>query len=228
MIEDDKEVIKILVQENPEFFVDQFEQFQSLMMMYRAAIREVTTKFEVLDDELSLNQNKNPILSIQSRVKKPISIAGKLKSLEKEVTLEEIVTSLNDVAGIRVICSFIDDIYQVADMLACQDDIKVLKVKDYIQNPKPNGYRSYHMIVEVPVYFSKGKVPMRVEIQIRTLAMDFWASLEHRMKYKRDVKNPEIINRELAKCAEVISKTDEHMMHIKDLIESERKEKDEV
>ena len=160
-------------------------RFNELMMRYNSAIREVRTKFEVLNEELSLKAGHNPIENIISRVKKPMSIVEKLRRQGNPITLESISEHLNDVAGIRVICSFIDDIYRVADMLAAQDDITVVQVKDYIKSPKLNGYRSYHMIVEVPVFFSDGKRPMRVEIQLRTVAMDFWASLEHQMKYKK-------------------------------------------
>ena len=132
------------------------------------------------------------------------------------VSLESIEENLNDVAGIRVICSFLDDIYNVADMLKAQDDLKVIQIKDYIKNPKPNGYRSYHMIVEVPVFFSNEKRPMRVEIQIRTVAMDFWATLEHRIKYKQDIPNQDEIIEELKQCADTISQTDERMLSIRE------------
>ena len=152
---------------------EKINRFVGLMTRYDCAIREVRTKFEVLNEELSYKAGRNPIESITSRVKRPLSIAGKLRRLGKPVTVEAVSAFLNDVAGIRVICSFIDDIYKVAEMLSVQDDITVVQVKDYIRNPKPNGYRSYHMIVEIPVFFSEGKQMMRVEIQIRTVAMDF-------------------------------------------------------
>lgn len=169
----------------PEEFFEQIVNFRELMMMYHSAIKEITTKLDILNDELSLGNRKNPIQFIKSRVKKPLSIVNKLESLEKEVSVESIMGSLDDVAGIRVICSFIDDVYRIAEMLTKQDDIVLIKAKDYIKNPKPNGYRSYHIIVEVPVFFSDRKQLVRVEIQIRTVAMDFWASLEHQLKYKR-------------------------------------------
>ena len=176
-----------------ESSLDKMQKFQELMMRYNAAIREVRTKVEVLNDEFSFRNSRNPIESITSRIKKPVSIAEKLRRMGCPLTLESVSENLNDIAGIRVICSFIDDIYMVAELLARQDDITVVRVKDYIQKPKPNGYRSYHMIVEVPVFFSDGKRPMRVEIQLRTVAMDFWASLEHQMKYKQDsADRPEI------------------------------------
>ena len=151
-----------------------------------------------------------------------MSILEKLKRYGVEVSLNSIEKNLNDVAGIRVICSFVDDIYRVARMLIQQDDIRLIQVKDYIENPKPNGYRSYHMIVEVPVFFSNEKRPMRVEIQIRTVAMDFWASLEHKMKYKQDIDNAEEIMAELKECADTISQTDIKMMRIREKIRADR------
>ena len=195
--------------------------FSNLMMMYECAIREVKTKLEVLDAEFSVRYKRNPISSIQSRVKKPVSIYKKLKKYGLEISEENILNGLHDVAGVRVVCPFIDDIYMVAALLAKQDDITVLKVKDYIKNPKENGYRSYHMIVEIPVFFSKGKTPMKVEIQIRTSAMDFWASLEHQLRYKKDSEKVEghvEISRRLLACAETISDTDRQMQEIKQMI----------
>ena len=197
-------------------------EFDVLMMRYDSAIREVRTKLEILNDELSLHGQHSPISSISSRRKKPMSILEKLKRYDVEVSLSSIEKNLNDVAGIRVICSFVDDIYRVARMLIQQDDIRLIQVKDYIENPKPNGYRSYHMIVEVPVFFSNEKRPMRVEIQIRTVAMDFWASLEHKMKYKQDIDNAEEIMAELKECADTISQTDIKMMRIREKIRADR------
>lgn len=197
-----------------------FESFQALMVQYNCAVREVRTKFEVLNEELSYRTSRNPIESISSRIKTPISIAGKLRRLGIEPTVEAISDHLNDVAGIRVICSFIDDIYSVAEMLAKQDDITVIQIKDYIRKPKLNGYRSYHMIVEVPVFFSDGKKMTRVEIQLRTVAMDFWASLEHQMKYKKENTGMPEIASELKSCAETIAATDARMLGIRKKIEA--------
>ena len=194
-------------------------RFMELMMRYNSAIREVRTKFEVLNEELSLKAGRNPIENIVSRVKKPMSIMQKLRRQGHPVTVDAISEYLNDVAGIRVICSFIDDIYRVADMLARQDDITVIEIKDYIQKPKLNGYRSYHMIVEVPVFFSDETRRMRVEIQIRTVAMDFWASLEHQMKYKKDTADSPLISAELKSCAETIAAIDSRMLAIRRRIE---------
>ena len=201
-------------------FVTRFESFQALMVQYNCAVREVRTKFEVLNEELSYRTSRNPIESISSRIKTPISIAGKLRRLGIEPTVEAISDHLNDVAGIRVICSFIDDIYSVAEMLAKQDDITVIQIKDYIRKPKLNGYRSYHMIVEVPVFFSDGKKMTRVEIQLRTVAMDFWASLEHQMKYKKENTGMPEIASELKSCAETSGATDARMLGIRKKIEA--------
>lgn len=203
----------------PKQIFEEIINFRELMLMYNSAIREVTTKLEILNDELSLNNKGNPIQFIKSRVKKPMSILNKLQKLEKGLSVESIMTSLNDVAGIRVISSFIDDVYKIADMLVKQDDIVLIEAKDYIKNPKPNGYRSYHLIIEVPVFFSEKKQNVRVEIQIRTVAMDFWASLEHQVKYKKDLEGAKAIEDELKECAETIAKTDLQMMNIRNKIE---------
>ena len=206
----------------PEMWVDQARQFQQAMMRYTCAIREVKTKLEVLNDELSVKNQRNPIEMIKSRVKKPKSIVEKLQRRGFEISLESMEKNLDDVAGIRIICSFLDDIYEVADMLIRQDDVKVIAVKDYIQNPKPNGYRSYHMIIEIPVFFSDSKKPIRVEVQIRTIAMDFWASLDHQLKYKKSfIDDNGEISEELKQCAEVIAGTDVKMMEIRKKIEAQ-------
>lgn len=199
---------------------EQIVNFRELMMVYHSAIREITTKLEILNDELSLTRSKNPIQFIKSRIKQPVSIVNKLQKLEKEITVESIMTSLNDVAGIRVVCSFIDDVYKISDMLTKQDDIVLIEAKDYIKNPKPNGYRSYHLIIEIPVFFSNKKESVRVEIQIRTSAMDFWASLEHELKYKKNFKEAKSIEDELKSCAETIADTDLRMMNLRNKIEN--------
>ena len=203
----------------PEEIFKQIENFKELMLTYNSAIREVTTKLEILNDELSLDDGKNPIQFIKSRVKKPLSIVDKLQRLGKEINVESIMGSLNDVAGIRVIASFVDDVYKIADMLVKQDDIFLVEAKDYIKNPKPNGYRSYHLIIEVPVFFSQKKQWVRVEVQTRTVAMDFWASLEHQVKYKKELKDTKEIERELKECADTIAATDVQMMNIRNKID---------
>ena len=207
----------------PEDLLNQAREFQEAIMMYSCAIREVKTKLEVLNDELSIRNQRNPIEMIKSRVKKPMSIVEKLHRRNLPVNLDSMINHLDDVAGIRVICSFVDDIYNVARMLVSQDDIRVIAVKDYIEHPKPNGYRSYHLIVEVPVFFSDRKKDMRVEVQIRTIAMDFWASLDHQLKYKKDIgAAADEIGKELQKCAEVIAQTDRPMLVVRKSIEEQK------
>lgn len=208
----------------PESFLDQAREFQLVMMMYNCAIREVKTKLEVLNDELSVRNQRNPIEVIKSRIKKPMSIVEKLQRRNFPINMESMLENLYDVAGVRVVCSFVDDIYAIANMLVSQDDIKVIEVKDYIKNPKPNGYRSYHLILEIPVFFSAEKKLMRVEVQIRTMAMDFWASLDHKLKYKQDIGDvADLIGEELRQCAETIAMTDQKMMDIRKNIEIQGK-----
>lgn len=206
---------------DPQIFVNNTAKFNDLMMMYRCTIREVRTKLEVLNDEFSVEYKRNPISFIKTRIKKPESILKKLNKLGYDFTAENIQEHLNDVAGVRVVCAFLDDIYTIAELLASQDDITVIQVKDYIKNPKPNGYRSYHMIVEIPVFFSKGKTPMRAEIQIRTNGMDFWATLEHQLRYKKGIEEMdgyEQISDELAKTAHELNNMDLEMQNIKNKI----------
>jgi len=207
--------------EVPETLLGVAQQFRECMMQYTCAIREVKTKLEVLNDELSVKKSRNPIEMIKSRVKRPPSIIGKLQRRGLPVTVESMVQNLDDIAGIRVICSFIDDIYDISRMLARQDDIKVIAIKDYIRSPKANGYRSYHMIVEVPVFFSDSKKWIRVEVQIRTIAMDFWASLDHQLKYKKQLEEGDAaeIGEDLKQCAEIIAQTDWKMLDIRRKIE---------
>ncbi len=207
-----------------KYFFNQARQYKELIMMYNSAIKEVKTKLEVLNDELSIKNERNPIESISSRVKSITSIVDKLNRKGKEISVKEVYNTLNDVAGIRIICSFVDDIYQIANMLIRQDDIKLVEVKDYIQHPKPNGYRSLHLVIEVPIFLSNRKRYMKVEIQIRTMAMDFWASLEHELKYKHDIENENEISKELRECAEVISNTDMKMLEIRDKIKPKHTE----
>ena len=199
-------------------FIDQETEFRQMMMMYSCAIKEIKTKLQVLNDELSIKRQRNPIEFIKTRVKQPDSIASKLRRKGYPVTVQSVFENLSDVAGGRVICAFFDDIYKVADMLTAQDDIELIKRKDYIKNPKMNGYRSLHLIIEVPVFFSDHKEQIRVEVQIRTIAMDFWASLEHQLKYKKDIDDAESIMYELRACADVINRTDYHMQSLRDRI----------
>ena len=204
--------------EIPESFLNEARQFRELNMRYTCAIREVKTKLEVLNDDLAIRNQRNPIQMIKSRVKKPESIIEKLHRRGFPISVKSVRENLYDVAGIRVICSFVDDIYTVAEMLARQDDINVLMVKDYIRCPKVNGYRSYHMIIEVPVFFSDRKESHAWRSD-RTIAMNFWASLDHQMKYKKDVEDASEISEELKECAEVIAQTDLKMLSLRRKIE---------
>lgn len=191
-------------------------QFNELMNRYQAAIKEVSTKLEILKSDFQIRNHRSSIENIQSRIKKPVSILKKLQRKGIEVNLDTIRSELNDVAGIRVICPFIDDIYMVAQKLAQQDDIHVITVKDYIKNPKSSGYRSYHMIIEVPVFFMDAKELMRVEVQLRTVAMDFWASLEHQIKYKKECTHDKELVRDLKLCADTIAETDLRMLELRE------------
>ena len=202
------------VYKTPEEFFTEAEKYQEVMMRYNGAMREVKTKLEVLNDEFQVRSQRNPIEFIKYRMKKPSSIINKLQRKGFESTLEAVLEHINDIAGIRVVCSFIDDIYAVTDMLIQQDDITLIERKDYIKQPKSNGYRSLHLVVAVPVYFSNQKQQMRVEVQIRTIAMDFWASLEHQIHYKNFENASESIIQELKDCADIISSTDLKMQNI--------------
>jgi len=215
-------------QEQRDEVLENAHSFMALLMQYRCAIREIETKLNVLNDEFSLRHERNPFESIKSRVKEPLSIFEKMERKGYPLSVESIEENLNDVAGIRVICSFVEDIYYLADMLAAQDDLEVLQVKDYIKNPKPNGYRSLHLIVQIPIFLSDQKKNMRVEVQFRTIAMDFWASLDHKLKYKKNVSKPEVIAAELKKCADVICSVDQRMQEIRNMIEREENNHDKA
>lgn len=200
------------------------ENVNSLLRMeqlYEAGIKEIRTKLEILDSEFKVKYDHNPIHHIESRLKKPESIIK--KAIDKDVTLteKEIMRHIHDIAGIRVICNYIDDVYVVAQLLINQDDIKLIKIKDYIQNPKDNGYRSLHLVLEVPIFLAEGVQPIHVEVQLRTIAMDFWASLEHKLKYKTDNNVPEDIKKELIQCAVSISELDYKMQSIHNRLNSD-------
>lgn len=194
-------------------------EYKELMMMYSCAVKEIQTKFEVLDTEFKIRYRRNPINSIQTRLKSTSSIIEKMRKQDIPKTLRSLEENINDVAGVRVICSYIDDIYRIADSLLKQDDITLIAKKDYIAHPKANGYRSLHLIVQVPVFFSEQKKDMKVEVQIRTIAMDFWASLEHQLKYKQEIPDQEAIVQRLKSCAEVSNATDMEMLNIRREIE---------
>ena len=198
----------------PAEFLEQAEQIQGLLLYYSYAIKDVRTKLEILNEELAFKTKRNPIESIESRVKKPASIIEKLRRRHFPVSVESVFENLHDVAGVRVICSFIDDIYDVAEMFLSQDDITLIEKKDYIQNPKSNGYRSLHLIIEVPVFLSDRTLNMKVEVQIRTMAMDFWAALEHQANYKKGIDGIDSLVVELTDCANIINQTDRRMQEI--------------
>lgn len=191
-----------------------YSQFLSLMSLYQAAADEIVTKLQTLDNEFSAKYKRNPIHTLKSRIKSPESIVGKLNRKGLPVTADAIKSNLYDIAGVRVICEYIDDIYTLAGLLTSHDDIELLKTKDYIRNPKPNGYRSLHIVVNVPVFLSTGKDFAPVEIQIRTMAMDFWASLEHELHYKTEKAVDTELSEELYRCAETIADTDRRMQEI--------------
>ena len=195
-------------------------EYRELMMMYACAMKQVRTKFEVLNTEFTVRYRRNPISSINTRLKKTASIIDKLNRKEKAFCVKDIEGSLYDVAGVRVICSYIDDIYQIAEALLRQDDVTLIQKKDYIQTPKPNSYRSLHLIIKVPVYFAETKRDMAVEVQIRTIAMDFWASLEHQLKYKQEIPDQQAVIAQLKACADVITNTDENMLALRSRIEA--------
>lgn len=188
--------------------------FFEMQHLYQSATREISTKLEILDDEFQFIHKRNPIHNMQNRIKSIESICEKLNRKELEISIEAAKENLTDIAGIRVVCSYIEDIYMIAKMLKMQDDITIVREIDYIKNPKANGYRSLHLVVKVPVFFSDRKEIVPVEIQIRTIAMDFWASLEHQLKYKTAETIPPSVAKELQECAENIAATDLKMQSI--------------
>lgn len=206
------------------------DEWKRMQLIYNAALKEVNTKLEILNSEFQMAHRYNPIEHITARIKSPDSIAKKLRHQGRALTVENIVRYINDVAGIRIICSFTSDIYQISDLIRKQSDVKVLKIKDYIANPKSNGYTSYHMIVTVPIFLSDMTIDTKVEIQIRTIAMDFWASLEHKMYYKFEGNAPENIRRELKECADLVGFLDRKMLAINEEIKkySDDEEEEEL
>ena len=198
------------------------DSWKTVIFLYNAALKEVGTKLEILNDEFQHVHQYNPIEHIKTRIKTPESIVKKLKRYGYETSIENMVRYINDIAGVRLICSFTSDIYRLAEMIGNQSDLKVLSIKDYIKNPKESGYKSYHMLVSVPIFLSDSVVDTKVEIQIRTIAMDFWASLEHKLKYKKNNENAEEISKELQRCAEASSQLDLRMQALRDRIEAER------
>ncbi|MBR2768858.1 MAG: GTP pyrophosphokinase family protein [Solobacterium sp.] len=202
-----------------EFHAD-FDPLYNMLMNYQCAVMAVETKFNILNERLSIRGEHNPIESIKSRVKSLDSIVLKLEKKKVPITIEAVEETLHDVAGVRVVCSFVDDIYRIEKNFLAQEDIILVERKDYIENPKPSGYRSLHLIIKTPIYTEEGRKDMFVEVQLRTIAMDFWASVEHKLWYKKDVK-PELareLSKELSDCAEASAELDEKMLRIRDRI----------
>ena len=202
------------------------DSWEEVVLVYNSALKEIGTKLEILNDEFQHVHQYNPIEHIKSRIKTPQSIVKKLKKHDYESTIENMVKYVNDIAGIRVICSFTSDIYRIAEMIINQNDIKVISVKDYILNPKASGYKSYHLIVSIPIFLSDRIVDTKVEIQIRTVAMDFWASLEHKIHYKFEGNVPEHIQEELVECAEMVSDLDAKMLSLNEEVQSLAEQED--
>ena len=203
-----------------DFVKDNTKPLDFLMAYYRCAIMEVETKFKVLNEQFSLEYDRNPIESIKTRVKSMDGIIKKVRKKELPLTLEAIEENINDIAGVRVVCSFPEDIYLLADCLLRQDDIRLVEKKDYIQKPKESGYRSLHLIVAVPIFLQNEKREMKVEVQLRTIAMDFWASLEHKLRYKKDIPadKAKYLEDEMLACAQISADLDMRMQNVRDVI----------
>ncbi len=199
---------------NTDDFFKMAFQFQQIMMIYESAVEQVKTKLDILNNENKVRRQRNTIETIKTRIKSPESIAKKLADRNLPVTFDSMMDNIDDIAGVRVVCPYISDIYRVRDMLLRQPDITLVQQKDYIENPKDSGYRSLHLVVEIPVYLSKTNHNVRVEIQLRTIAMDFWACLEHELRYKTTAKVPDSVRRELFRVAETIAMTDREMEEI--------------
>lgn len=195
------------------------DNWDTVIFLYTSALKQINTKIEILNDEFQKRHKYNPIEHVKSRIKTPESIVKKLKRHGYESSVENMVRYVNDIAGIRITCSFTSDIYLIADMLSKQSDLTILALKDYMKNPKKSGYRSYHMLVTVPVYLSDSVVDTKVEIQIRTVAQDFWATLEHKMHYKFEGDGPDYITRELRECAKYVAELDERMQELNNEIQ---------
>ena len=194
---------------------DDVDTWKTVIFLYNAALKEINTKLEILNDEFKYN----PIEHIKTRIKESDSIVKKLRRYGYETSIENMVKYVNDIAGVRIICSFTSDIYRLAEMIGNQSDLKVLSIKDYIKNPKESGYKSYHMLVSVPIFLSDSVVDTKVEIQIRTIAMDFWASLEHKIYYKFEGNAPDYISRDLRECAKMVEDLDERMLQLNEAVQ---------
>lgn len=207
-----------------EWGKEYIEHFAKLMAYYRCAMMEIETKLNVLNEEFSLRYDRNPINSIKTRLKSAPSMSEKLRKQGLPLSVSAVEENLNDVAGVRVICAFPEDVYTIADALLKQDDIQLVEIKDYIKSPKPNGYRSLHLIVTVPIFLAREKRLMRVEIQLRTIAMDSWASLEHQLRYKKDYDFTEDMKNELLRCAELSAELDSRMDALRALVQGNERE----
>ena len=203
------------------------DSWETAMFLYNSALKEVGTKLDILNDEFVHIHKYNPIEYIKSRIKKPESIVKKLKRGGYEITIENMVNHVRDIAGIRIVCSFTSDIYRLAEMIGKQNDLTVISIKDYIKHPKESGYKSFHMLVTVPIFLSDRVVDTKVELQIRTIAMDFWASLEHKIYYKFEGHAPEYISRDLQECADIVSKLDAKMLQLNEAILEEKARQEE-
>ena len=198
---------------------DDVDTWKTVIFLYNAALKEINTKLEILNDEFKHVHQYNPIEHIKTRIKESDSIVKKLRRYGYETSIENMVKYVNDIAGVRIICSFTSDIYRLAEMIGNQSDLKVLSIKDYIKNPKESGYKSYHMLVSVPIFLSESVVDTKVEIQIRTIAMDFWASLEHKIYYKFEGNAPDYISRDLRECAKMVEDLDERMLQLNEAVQ---------
>jgi len=206
----------------PKEFSMAVQSFLNMENLYASAVREITTKLETLNDEFKISRSQSPIHQIQTRVKTPKSIIEKMLRKNYPLNIETVKEKLDDIAGVRIICPYVDDLYMIASILTGQDDIELIRESDYIKTPKPNGYRSLHLVVRVPVFLSKRTEKVKVEVQLRTIAMDFWAALEHDLVYKLRGRTTREMMRELKDCADVIARTDERMQRLHDILESER------
>ncbi|MDY6351920.1 MAG: GTP pyrophosphokinase family protein [Lachnospiraceae bacterium] len=204
----------------------EIDTWMRTMLLYNSAIKEIGTKIDILNEEFQETHRYNPIEYVKSRVKSPESIAKKLRRYGFEDDILNMVTHCNDIAGTRIVCSFTSDIYRLADMIGRQSDINVISIKDYIKHPKISGYKSYHMIVSIPIFLSDAVVDTRVEIQIRTMAMDFWASLEHKIYYKFEGQAPDYISRDLRECSKIVSMLDAKMLSLNEAVIKAKKEQD--
>ena len=208
-------------------FNEGIDSWETLMFLYNSALKEVSTKLEILNDEFVHVHRYNPIEYIKSRIKTPESIVKKLKRHNLEVNVDNMISHIKDIAGIRIVCSFTSDIYRIAEMIGKQNDLTVISIKDYIRWPKCSGYKSFHMLVSVPIFLGEQVIETKVEIQIRTIAMDFWASLEHKIYYKFEGHAPDYISTELRDCAEIVSMLDAKMLQLNEEVMKAKKRQEE-